>query len=184
MSTGDYWFTHVYKSQAAERIRAGEQERLAAEVRSAYREQQRAARLRRHQVRLTAKPDDLVEVASWATSPTEVSEVLLAVLIDIPPEDAAIVLTFEDAVLPLLNRHGGQLQRRLRAVDQSAELQIISFDSREAQEAFATDPSRLQLMRLLQAASSDNVFSTLQSPPLTMATADRFGGGLPKGENR
>ena len=37
MSTGDYWFTHVYKSQAAERIRAGEQERLAAEVRSAYR---------------------------------------------------------------------------------------------------------------------------------------------------
>ena len=97
------------------------------------------------------------------------SEVLLAVLIDIPPEDAAIVLTFEDAVLPLLNRHGGQLQRRLRAVDQSAELQIISFDSREAQEAFATDPSRLQLMRLLQAASSDNLFSTLQSPPLTMA---------------
>ena len=78
------------------------------------------------------------------------SEVLLAVLIDIPPEDAAIVLTFEDAVLPLLNRHGGQLQRRLRAVDQSAELQIISFDSREAKEAFATDPSRLQLMRLLQ----------------------------------
>src|SRR5215204_6240892 len=75
------------------------------------------------------------------------SEVLLAVLIDIPPEDAAIVLTFEDAVLPLLNRHGGQLQRRLRAVDQSAELQIISFDSREAKEAFATDPSRLQLMR-------------------------------------
>ena len=63
------------------------------------------------------------------------SEVLLAVLIDIPPEDAAIVLTFEDAVLPLLNRHGGRLQRRLCAVDQSAELQVISFDSREAEEA-------------------------------------------------
>ena len=47
------------------------------------------------------------------------SEVLLAVLIDIPPEDAAVVLTFEDAVLPLLNRHGGQLQRRLRAVDRA-----------------------------------------------------------------
>jgi hypothetical protein len=54
MTTGDYWFTNVYKSQAAERIRAAEQERLAAEVRSPYREQQRAARLRRHQVRLTA----------------------------------------------------------------------------------------------------------------------------------
>ena len=75
MTTGDYWFGHVYKSQAAERIRAAEQERLAAEVRSAYREQQRAARIRRHQVRLTAaKPADLVEVASWASSPTEVIE--------------------------------------------------------------------------------------------------------------
>jgi hypothetical protein len=78
------------------------------------------------------------------------SEVLLAVLIDIPPEDAAIVPTYEDAVLPLLNRYGGRLQRRLRAVDQSAELHIICFDSREGQESFATDPSRLQLMRLLQ----------------------------------
>ena len=64
------------------------------------------------------------------------SEGLLAVLIDIPPEDAAIVLTYEDAVLPLLSRHGGRLQLRVRAVDQSAELHIISFDSREGQEAF------------------------------------------------
>ena len=97
MSTGDYWFTNVYKSQAAERIRAGEQERLAAEVRSAYRDQQRAARLRRHQVRLTAsKPDDFVEVASWATSPTEVSEWIV--------EDLNGPLTY-DPVAGLLARH-------------------------------------------------------------------------------
>ena len=72
---GDYWFTYLYQSQTAERIRAAEQERLAAEVRSAYRQQQRAARLRRHQVKLTAsKPAELAEVASWASSPTEVIE--------------------------------------------------------------------------------------------------------------
>jgi len=72
---GDYWFTYVYKSQAAERIRAAEQERLAEEVRSAYRQQQRAARLRRHQVKLTAtKPAELVEVASWLSSPIEIVE--------------------------------------------------------------------------------------------------------------
>ena len=112
------------------------------------------------------------------------SEVLLAVLIDIPPEDAAIVLTFEDAVLPLLNRHGGQLQRRLRAVDQSAELQIISFDSGEAKEAFATDPSRLQLMRLLQGRLlRQRVFEVTESA-VNYGTPDRFGGGLPKGETR
>src|SRR5829696_3217526 len=56
------------RSQTAERIRAAEQERLAAEVRSAHRQQQQlAARLRRHQVKLTAsKPAELAEVASWA----------------------------------------------------------------------------------------------------------------------
>jgi hypothetical protein len=48
---GDYWFTYLYKSQTAERIRAAEQERLAAEVRSVYRQQQLAARHRRHQVK-------------------------------------------------------------------------------------------------------------------------------------
>ena len=53
MTTGDYWFTYVYKSQTAERLQAAEQERLAAEVRSVYRQQQLAARLRRHQLKLT-----------------------------------------------------------------------------------------------------------------------------------
>jgi RimJ/RimL family protein N-acetyltransferase len=56
-------------------MRAAEQERLAADVRSAYRQQQLAARLRRRQVELTAsKPTELVEVASWVSSPTEVIE--------------------------------------------------------------------------------------------------------------
>jgi RimJ/RimL family protein N-acetyltransferase len=83
---GDYWFTYVYKSQTAERIRAAEQERLAAEVRSAYR-QQLAARLRRHQVKLTAsKPAELAEVASWASSPTEVIEWIVEDL-NWPPTD-------------------------------------------------------------------------------------------------
>jgi hypothetical protein len=111
------------------------------------------------------------------------SEVLLAVLIDIPPEDAAIVMTYEDAVLPLLNRHGGRLLRRLRAVDQSAELQIISFDSHEGQEAFATDPSRLQLMRLLQGRLlRQQVFEVASA--VNSGSAGRFRGDLPKSETR
>jgi RimJ/RimL family protein N-acetyltransferase len=94
---GDYWFTYVHKSQTAERIRAAEQERLAAEVRSAHRQQQLAARLRRHQVKLTAsKPAELVEVASWASSPTEVIEWIVEDL-NWPPTD--------DPVAALLARH-------------------------------------------------------------------------------
>ena len=37
-------------------------------------------------------------------------EFLLAVLIEIPTDAANIVLAYEDAVLPLLTRHGGHLQ--------------------------------------------------------------------------
>jgi RimJ/RimL family protein N-acetyltransferase len=84
---GDHWFTYVYKSQTAERIRAAGQERLAAEVRNAYRQQQLAARLRRHQVKLTAsKPAELAEVSSWASSPTEVVEWIVEDL-NWPPTD-------------------------------------------------------------------------------------------------
>src|SRR5829696_6047083 len=78
MTTGDYWFTYVYKSQTAERLQAAEQEHLAAEARSVYRQQQLAGRLRRHQVKLTAsEPAELAQVASWASSPTEVIEWLV-----------------------------------------------------------------------------------------------------------
>jgi RimJ/RimL family protein N-acetyltransferase len=94
---GDYWFTYLYKSQTAERIRAAEQERLAAEVRSANRQQQLTARLRRHQVKLTAsKPAELVEVASWASSPTEVIE-WIGEDLNWPPTD--------DPMAALLARH-------------------------------------------------------------------------------
>jgi len=36
---GDYWFTCVYESQMGERIRAAERAPIAAEVRSARRQQ-------------------------------------------------------------------------------------------------------------------------------------------------
>ena len=94
------------------------------------------------------------------------------------------VLTYEDAVLPLLSRHGGRLQLRVRAVDQSAELHIISFDSREGQEAFATDPSRLQLMRLLQGRLLRQRVVEVTESAVNYGTADRFSGDLPKGETR
>jgi RimJ/RimL family protein N-acetyltransferase len=85
--TSDYWFTYVYKSQAAERMRAAEQERLAAGVRRAHRQQQHAARLRRQQVKLTAaQPAEVAEVASWVTSPTELTEWIVDTS-NWPPDD-------------------------------------------------------------------------------------------------
>ena len=99
--TGDHWFTYVYKSQVAERLRAAEQERLAAEVRSTHRQQQRAARLRRHQVKLTAtQPAELVEVASWVSSPTELIEWII--------EDSNWPSTADPVAGVLERHHSGQ----------------------------------------------------------------------------
>ena len=52
---------------------------------------------------------------------------------------------YEDAVLTLLERHGGQLERRLRAVDGRSEVHLIRFDSRAGLDAFLADPQRLAL---------------------------------------
>jgi hypothetical protein len=79
-----------------------------------------------------------------------VGDLLLAVLIEIPSSESALVLTYEDAVLPLLSKHGGRLERRLRAEDGTAEWQLIRFESRTAWDSYTNDPSRLQLQRLLQ----------------------------------
>jgi hypothetical protein len=51
----------------------------------------------------------------------------------------------EDAVLGLLGRHGGTLERRLRGTDSSGtEVQIIRFRSRAGLESFMVDPDRLR----------------------------------------
>jgi hypothetical protein len=52
---------------------------------------------------------------------------------------------YEDAVLGLLGRHGGVLERRLRSVDGVTEVQIIRFGVAAGLAAFLADPDRLAL---------------------------------------
>lgn len=57
---------------------------------------------------------------------------------------------YEDAVLGLLDRHGGVLERRLRSTDESAtEVHVIRFRSRAGYESFLVDPDRLALRNQL-----------------------------------
>ncbi|RLP94842.1 hypothetical protein [Micromonospora sp. CV4] len=52
---------------------------------------------------------------------------------------------YEDAVLALLGRHGGGLERRLRGTDERTEVHVIRFDARTGYESFMADPERVAL---------------------------------------
>ncbi|GAB3946581.1 hypothetical protein [Micromonospora vulcania] len=56
---------------------------------------------------------------------------------------------YEDDVLTLLGRHGGQLERRLRGTDGQAEVHVIRFDARSGYESFLADPDRAALRTAL-----------------------------------
>ena len=75
----------------------------------------------------------------------------------------------------MLERHDGQLERRLRTADGQAEVHIVSFLSRSAYEAYIADPERADLrallegvdltQRLLEVSDVDATASVRQSGP-------------------
>ena len=69
----------------------------------------------------------------------------LLVQIDLTAADLTAFEAYEAAVLPLLAEHGAVLERRLRAIDDSAETHLIDFPSPAALEAYLADPRRAAL---------------------------------------
>ncbi|WBB72975.1 hypothetical protein O7602_25305 [Micromonospora sp. WMMD1128] len=72
------------------------------------------------------------------------NEVLLVALVDLSA-DAEAGRRYEDAVLALLDRHGGRLERRLRTGDGETEVHVIRFAARAGLDAFLADPDRAAL---------------------------------------
>lgn len=71
-------------------------------------------------------------------------EVLLVAVVEMAPGHEADGQRYEDAVLELLDRHGGTVERRMRSTDDSAtEVHVIRFRSRAGYESFLVDPDRL-----------------------------------------
>jgi hypothetical protein len=56
---------------------------------------------------------------------------------------------YEDAVLTLLGRHGGHLDRRLRGTDGRTEVHVIRFEDRVGYDSFLVDPERAALREAL-----------------------------------
>ncbi len=76
---------------------------------------------------------------------TDEADLLLAVVVEMREGAVADGQSYEDGVLGLLARHGGDLQRRLRSVDGATEVQIIRFASSAGLDGFMSDPDRLAL---------------------------------------
>ena len=56
---------------------------------------------------------------------------------------------YEDDVLKLLAPHGGRLERRLRSIDGTTEVQIIRFVAPAGLEGFLADPDRIALRNVV-----------------------------------
>ncbi|MEU8180181.1 hypothetical protein AB0B86_05295 [Micromonospora sp. NPDC049047] len=75
---------------------------------------------------------------------------------------------YEDAVLALLGRHGGHLDRRLRGTDGRTEVHVIRFDDRGGYESFLVDPERMAMRSALgDSAPTTRVIEVqeVQNPP-------------------
>lgn len=70
-------------------------------------------------------------------------ELLLVAIVEMVSGHAAAGQRYEDAVLGLLDRHGGSVERRMRSTESATEVHVIRFRSRAGYESFMVDPDRL-----------------------------------------
>ncbi|NEK86168.1 hypothetical protein GCU60_10410 [Blastococcus saxobsidens] len=63
-------------------------------------------------------------------------------VVDVPPEAVGAFQRYENQVLPLLDRHGGRLERRLRSPDGSTEVHVLSFPTDADYRRYLADPDR------------------------------------------
>lgn len=92
--------------------------------------------------------------------------VTLALVARIPAGGVAAFQAYEDAVLPLLGRHGGTLQRRLRNADGTFEVHIVHFTSQAAFADFRGDPARAAAAHLMTASGAATEVHDVSDVPL------------------
>lgn len=98
---------------------------------------------------------------------SEGAELLLAVVVEMDRGAVADGQRYEDAVLRLLSRHGGGLERRLRSVDGATEVQIIRFAAKAGLDAFLADPDRLALRAAIGDSAPDARVLEVSDVPAT-----------------
>ncbi|MEU8422357.1 hypothetical protein AB0C15_15930 [Micromonospora sp. NPDC048835] len=76
-------------------------------------------------------------------------ELTLVAIVEFAVGAGAAGQRYEDAVLALLERHGGRLERRLHGTDGQTEVHVIRFAERAGYESFLADPDRAALRAAL-----------------------------------
>lgn len=74
---------------------------------------------------------------------------VVVAVVDVPSDGVAQFQRYEDEVLPLLSRHDGVLERRLRTPDGTTEVHVLSFASEQAYRGCLGDPERVGHRSLL-----------------------------------
>lgn len=65
------------------------------------------------------------------------------VTIDLSDADIPIFEAYEGTVLPLLDKHGGRLEMRVRSLDGRSETHLLYFPSAQAFDNYRADPIRV-----------------------------------------
>ena len=78
-----------------------------------------------------------------------VAPLTLALVVDLAADAVAAFDSYERRVLPLLARHGGRLDRRLRTADGRTEIHVLTFADRAGYAAYLADPDRAAAAPLL-----------------------------------
>ncbi|MEH1026778.1 hypothetical protein ACWD6L_26915 [Micromonospora profundi] len=77
----------------------------------------------------------------------------LVAIVEFPTGAESDGQRYEDDVLALLGRHGGELERRLRSTAGRSEVHVIRFADRAGYESFLVDPQRAALRTALGEAA-------------------------------
>ncbi len=80
---------------------------------------------------------------------------LIAMIADVDGDSIERFRSYEELVLPLLAKHGGRLERRVRSVDGMTEIHLIAFDGEAGYRAYVDDPVRLAARTSLDDAAVD-----------------------------
>jgi hypothetical protein len=78
------------------------------------------------------------------------SRLTIVVTARVPSAGVADFNAYEAGVLPLLDDHGGRLERRLVGEEGRVEVHIVSFATRDGFDAYRRDPRRADLAALLE----------------------------------
>jgi hypothetical protein len=80
-----------------------------------------------------------VEIEAEAVVPQ--ARPTFALVVDLAADAVEPFAAYERRVLPLLARHGGRLDRRLRTADGHTEIHLLSFADRSGYDAYVAEPT-------------------------------------------